>query len=313
MDSAHLKAFIKVADCHSMSAAAKELYLTPVTLLQQMNQLENEAGFKLFIRSTRGVTLTPAGERFYSGAQRSLREMDLLLAECRHIEHTDKNTITACIYRPYSFIQYGNTYALSHPGIKFLYQSWQPISQKASVWMEEQSIDIMQNGYYSPFLQDGLSMLPICRDRLVCLCEKDHPLARKKAVTLDDLAPYCVFSFLSLSDCVDLLERSLKAHKCTLHREVYSDLKVLKCCTSGGLYLIEENMADVFDQLCSVPLEPEWPIIHCAVYRANAPAYVLDFIEYLRKCTGEEQVQQMQEVIESLSRAVQGSGGAPAR
>lgn len=57
-----LDAFIKVADTGSFGKAAEAMYISPPALIQQINLLEGRCGFKLFNRSNRGVTLTPAGK-----------------------------------------------------------------------------------------------------------------------------------------------------------------------------------------------------------------------------------------------------------
>lgn len=61
----HLQSFLLIADKKSFSKAAKTLFLTPSALTQQINALEHEIGFKLFIRHNKGVVLTDAGSSFY--------------------------------------------------------------------------------------------------------------------------------------------------------------------------------------------------------------------------------------------------------
>ena len=70
-----LKTFLSVCDAGSFSRAAAALYMTPSAVLQQIRTLESELGAELFVRSSRGVALTPAGSCLERRG-RSLAELD---------------------------------------------------------------------------------------------------------------------------------------------------------------------------------------------------------------------------------------------
>lgn len=57
--------FSKVVEQGSMSAAARLLRMTPSAVSQQIRYLENQSGITLLHRSTRKLTLTEVGERYY--------------------------------------------------------------------------------------------------------------------------------------------------------------------------------------------------------------------------------------------------------
>ena len=57
-----LDTFIRAAELGSFSKTAEEMFITPSAVIQQINSLETDLGVKVFNRSKRGVTLTPAGE-----------------------------------------------------------------------------------------------------------------------------------------------------------------------------------------------------------------------------------------------------------
>ena len=64
-----LDTFIKVADSGSFNKASEELFVSPNAVMKQINLLENSLGFDLFVRTHRGVRLTPAGESLYRDAK----------------------------------------------------------------------------------------------------------------------------------------------------------------------------------------------------------------------------------------------------
>ncbi|MBL8445953.1 MAG: LysR family transcriptional regulator [Zoogloeaceae bacterium] len=64
--------FIRVAAAASMASAARELGCTRAQVSKQMAELERSFGVRLFDRSTRRISLTPAGEVFQQHALRTL-------------------------------------------------------------------------------------------------------------------------------------------------------------------------------------------------------------------------------------------------
>lgn len=71
MDLRHLRYFIAVAEEQNIGRAATRLHMSQPPLTRQIQQLEEELGVQLFVRTPRGMELTPAGE--------------LLLEEARNI------------------------------------------------------------------------------------------------------------------------------------------------------------------------------------------------------------------------------------
>jgi DNA-binding transcriptional LysR family regulator len=61
---ANLESFVRSAELHSFSAAARRLGLTPAAVSRNVAMLERNLDVRLFHRSTRKLTLTEAGEQF---------------------------------------------------------------------------------------------------------------------------------------------------------------------------------------------------------------------------------------------------------
>ena len=72
-----LKLFIRVADCGSLTAAAVELDISSAVASAGLKRLEKELGTTLFIRSTRSLRLTDAGERYLIHCRRALVDLEL--------------------------------------------------------------------------------------------------------------------------------------------------------------------------------------------------------------------------------------------
>jgi DNA-binding transcriptional LysR family regulator len=70
-----IEAFVNVAQHRSFRRAAAELGVTPSAVSQAVRALEARIGAALFIRTTRSVGLTEAGERFFLRAKPALEEL----------------------------------------------------------------------------------------------------------------------------------------------------------------------------------------------------------------------------------------------
>src|SRR5271167_757845 len=70
-----VEAFLRVAEHRNFRRAAVELGVTPSAISQAVRVLEARVGAALFIRTTRSVGLTEAGERFLSRAKPAFKEL----------------------------------------------------------------------------------------------------------------------------------------------------------------------------------------------------------------------------------------------
>ena len=82
-----MRLFIRVADAGSFSKAASDVGLGQPTVSRRIQDLEASLDAALFLRTTRSLSLTEAGERFYKRAGDILAEFDDAEAEARGLDH----------------------------------------------------------------------------------------------------------------------------------------------------------------------------------------------------------------------------------
>ena len=73
---AQLQLFLRLADAGTLSAAARQLHLTPAAASASLKRLEAALKVRLVERSTRSLRLTPEGEVLREHAQRALGVLD---------------------------------------------------------------------------------------------------------------------------------------------------------------------------------------------------------------------------------------------
>ncbi len=69
MDFQDLYLFTKLADTQNFAKTANQNHMSPSTLSRQIQRIEEEIGYRLFIRDNRQVCLTEKGETFYQFAK----------------------------------------------------------------------------------------------------------------------------------------------------------------------------------------------------------------------------------------------------
>ena len=94
MNVEQLRAFVKVADSHTISAAASSLFVSQPSLSRSIARLERELGVSLFERGRKGCELTEAGAAFLPHARRALCELDRGLSSL--LERPENALILGC-------------------------------------------------------------------------------------------------------------------------------------------------------------------------------------------------------------------------
>ena len=86
MNTEQLRYFVSVARYRNFTETAREFYVTQPAVTHQISALEREVGARLFLRTTRNVSLTRAGELFLEDAKRILDQEERALGRLRQLE-----------------------------------------------------------------------------------------------------------------------------------------------------------------------------------------------------------------------------------
>ena len=80
MNIEYIKYAVGIAKTKSINKASENLYISQPNLSRTIVKLEEELGFKIFIRSKQGIELTMEGKEFLYYAESMLEEYDHICA-----------------------------------------------------------------------------------------------------------------------------------------------------------------------------------------------------------------------------------------
>lgn len=89
----NIRTFVRVYDLGSMSAAGRDLRISPAVTSARISQLEEHLNVRLFQRTTRNLTPTEQGRAFYPGAVAVLDAVDEAEAQVMHLTEAPRGAI----------------------------------------------------------------------------------------------------------------------------------------------------------------------------------------------------------------------------
>lgn len=89
----NIRTFVRVYELGSMSAAGRDLRVSPAVTSARISQLEDHLNVRLFQRTTRNLSPTEQGKAFYLGAVAVLDAVDQAEAKVMHLTDTPRGTL----------------------------------------------------------------------------------------------------------------------------------------------------------------------------------------------------------------------------
>jgi DNA-binding transcriptional LysR family regulator len=182
----HIRSFIAVAQEKNFARAAKILNVSQPALSQTIIQFEEGIGFPIFERTTRSVTVTPAGEMVLAKALAVKQSIELFHEEVRSIQLALKSELHVgyMIGTAVQFI----------PGI---IREFERVRPEASLRLTEFDFSDPSAGLRGgkvncgiirpPIGVDDIDVVEIAREKCVVCLPSGHRLGDRKTVTLDDI------------------------------------------------------------------------------------------------------------------------------
>src|SRR5579859_7649918 len=179
-----VEAFLAVAQYRSFRRAAAELGVTPSAVSQAVRTLEARLGTALFIRTTRSVGLTEAGERFLSRARPAFEELIAASEVARNLGQRPAGLLRLTVPRAVVPI-------LLEPLIASFCQAYPEV--EVEIAASEELVDIAAGGFdagvrLGQFIAADMVAVPLTRPfRLVIVGSPTYFARRNRPERPDDL------------------------------------------------------------------------------------------------------------------------------
>lgn len=189
MELRHLKYFLTVAEELNFSRAATKLYISQPALSRQIKDLEDELKVLLFVRESKGLKLTEAGQVFLEHAKDILNRADIAV---QTIKDNYSNTSAPLIvgYIPtilQSFLGKAlQEFGMEYPQMMIKLQEMPPSKQVQA--LREGAIDIAFMGNPPDELEEEFMVKCIKQVPIMALLPDTHPLAHQSSIDLAQLA-----------------------------------------------------------------------------------------------------------------------------
>jgi DNA-binding transcriptional LysR family regulator len=186
MDLAALKIFLTVAHERSFSRAAAKVHRTQPAVSQAVRRLEADLGEELFDRSSKSGTLTEAGRVLQNYGQRLVRlaeETESAMRELRDLRR-GRVLIGANEAAVHTLLPVIARFRQDHPHIAIDVR--RVPARQIAVEVQQGSLDFGALSFHPP--EEGLLEVTVGSDELVLLVPPAHPFARRRQVTMEDVA-----------------------------------------------------------------------------------------------------------------------------
>ena len=276
-----LKTFLTVCETGSFSKAAEALFITPSAVLQQIRSLEADLGVPLFLRSTKGVSLTPAGECLSRRGADFVQMSEEIRRDLRSIASVDKRI---CV----------GTSIMEK--VRLLYELWVLYSEEEKD-CEIQMVNI-EMGHDIPAeveliesVNSGVAwmreweFLEICRVPFGFAVVKDHPLASRSVLRLEDLRHETVVT-LNDGSCdavADLLELLKRSYISVQNPSLRDSNLLWESAFRRDALLVPMCWSDILINMTVLPFEQEFLLPYGIFYRAETHPAVRRFLDFIRQ------------------------------
>lgn len=202
MTISQLRYVITVASSTSMNEAARKLFISQPSLSTTIKELEDETGIEIFIRSNRGISLTPQGEEFIGYARQVVEQYELMERKYITGEMQKKHFSVSSQHYAFAvdaFAEMVKQFGMDEYEFAFYETRTNDVIMDVKNFKSEIGIlymnDFNQKILSKLFAENNLEFHPILECGVYVYLWKNHPLAGKDEITMEELDEYPCISF----------------------------------------------------------------------------------------------------------------------
>lgn len=197
-----LRYAVAIAEHKSINKAANELFISQPSLSNSMKDLENEIHTTIFVRSNKGIVITPEGEEFLGYARQMLDHYRLI--EDRYVENAESKKKFSVSTQHYSFaveafIELAKNFGMEK--YEFAIHETKTSEVIENVRLSKSEIGILyKNDFNGKFIDkilrdNGLEFVSLFECGIYVYMSKWNPMADREIIELEDLQNFPCLSF----------------------------------------------------------------------------------------------------------------------
>ena len=249
-------ALLKVIEIGSFTKAAELLGYTQPALSQRVASLERELSIKILYRSRYGIRLTPEGQRLYPSIQNSVLQYEAMRRTADEIRGLNSGVVrigtvssVSCHWLPGVI----RAFWQEHPNIQIVLHQGDYTS--IPEWVRTGAVDF---GFVNPHAVKGMETTIIKSGEFRAVLPKNHPLAGKKSLVLEDFAeePFLLLEEGAYSEPLEAFRAAGIAPNIRLR--VHDDYSILSMVEQGlGVSILTELVLHKTSyDVVALPIEP---------------------------------------------------------
>lgn len=277
----HLEIYVKVVETGSMSTASKELFVTQPTVSGAISELEKEYKVVLFERLNKRIYITKEGEKLYMYARKMLSIAEDME---RQIGSNEDNspvrigatvTIGTCMLPEYINQFSEHSFNVDISNTRNIVQL--VLSNKLDVGLVEGRVT-----------NDDIRSIPFMKDEMMFICKKNHKLAGRKCVNLEEVLRYPLILREKDSGTRTIIDEAIESKenlKANVIWNCNNTQAIINAVLSEiGVTILSPSLITGYDELCAirikdVKIERDFQlIIHKDKYVTNKLQEFMDIV-----------------------------------
>jgi DNA-binding transcriptional LysR family regulator len=189
MDFTALRYFSETASTRSIRAASERLHVSPSAISRQIAKLEHELRAPVFDRRAQGMALTPAGEILQSTVEGVVREFGRVKSQIAALQNIQAGTVDVYCFQTAieSFVApVLHRFHVQYPNVAFNVRMSSTDEAMEALNTGAAEIGLILN----PPARDAIESMEVFQDRMMAAFAPSHPLAKRKVVSLRELAEF---------------------------------------------------------------------------------------------------------------------------
>ena len=286
MTLTQLEYFCMVCRYHSITRAAKALYVSQPTISTSIRDLEKEFHLKLFNHGKNRISLTKDGEAFYQKAEYILKQTQELYADFSNIEENRPPLrigippMISTVFFPRITDQFQEQY---HIPIQLL--EYGSIRARSMIDNEQLDVAMANMDFYN---LDKYNSYTIMKDRYVYCVHKTHRYAHEKEITMEMLRDEPIILFNTDSVQTQTVITHMRSAGITPNIHMYCSqlVTILNFIRGGkcGAFLYSSLTANQEDFL-SIPVSPAFSSKFGIIWKKGIfiPDQLTKFITFIKE------------------------------